>query len=155
MLREFALEKAGMNDVIDALLAYRRRVEDCMMSRLRTHAVEEAEFRGSVTAFRAVGTELVRWVVVDGLAMLADQATLGFFGRIRYVWDRLHEFREQERASIQSAAQRESVRRQFEAAEAEKDGVVEELVREQSLTVDASVIVDKPGVRDFSVVVRP
>ncbi len=84
-----------------------------------------------------------------------DLATFSFFGRVRYVWDRVHELREHERASIRRAAEDDNLRKQIEAAEAEKEGLVEELVRAESPTIDAAVIVDKPGIRDFSVVVRP
>jgi hypothetical protein len=155
LLRDFALGKAGSDEVLGGLLTYRRRVEDRIMIRIRSRPAEETEFQGSVNAFRAVGTELVRWVFVDGLAMLADQATLGAFGRVRYVWDRLHEFREQERLTMRNAAEQEDLRKQFEAAEAEKDGVVEGLLRAENPAVEAALIVDKPGVRDFSVIVRP
>jgi hypothetical protein len=60
MLHDFALGKADSGEVLSALLAYRRRVEDRIMVRLRTRPVEHTEFRGSVSAFYAIGTELVR-----------------------------------------------------------------------------------------------
>lgn len=155
VLREFALRKARSAEVLRALVAYRRRVEDRIMSRLQARPVQNIEFKGQVSAYRSFGTEIVRWVVVDGVAMLADVATGSLYSRVRYVWDRVHELQNEERATIRTAVERENLRREFEAVEAEKDEIVEDLVRTASPTVEASVIVDKPGVRDFSAVVRP